>query len=241
MRALPRAALTPVERRYTLEAVRRAAPLFPEPAYRSLPYDDAGTRSAATVVPIVDLDGEAAIVVTRRPSTMEYHRDEWVFPGGRIDPRVDGSAQAAAVRELVEELGVAPSGVEIVGRLDSHGPFSTGFEIEVFVAVLADVADLTPDEREVAEVRVVPLSALMADGAVREGALPEGHQPGPAVAPAPRAEGGPGIGPLLFFGLEPAARLEGERAEAAEPAELWGVQALVLWNLLENLVDARTE
>jgi 8-oxo-dGTP pyrophosphatase MutT (NUDIX family) len=177
-------------------------------------------RPAAVVVPIVDVGGEAAVVVTKRPATMVHHRDDWVFPGGRVDPSLDQSPEHAARREVHEELGVDEDEIEIVGRLSSHGPISTGFVIEVFVGIVAPEATIRPDPREVADVAIVPLAALAADDAFHVETDLRDHDPGPipegfAFVPNPEYV-------LRFFTVRPEEHL-------------WGTQANIVHELLCHL------
>lgn len=59
-----------------------------------------------------DLD---VLLVGRSPA-LAHHPGQVAFPGGRVDPD-DPSAEAAAVREAVEETGLDPAGVEVLGSL----------------------------------------------------------------------------------------------------------------------------
>jgi glyoxylase-like metal-dependent hydrolase (beta-lactamase superfamily II) len=68
-------------------------------------------RPAATVVLLRPGRGAPEILLTRRPSSMAFAADLFVFPGGAVD-RADGpvgddsSYAVAAIRELFEEAGV---------------------------------------------------------------------------------------------------------------------------------------
>ena len=46
-----------------------------------------------------------AVLLTRRAQGLSSHAGQWALPGGRID--AGESAEAAALRELVEEAGLA--------------------------------------------------------------------------------------------------------------------------------------
>ncbi|GCD19255.1 NUDIX hydrolase [Cellulomonas algicola] len=70
---------------------------------------DAGTGEAAVAR---DLD----VLLQRRAATLGHHAGQVAFPGGRTEP-TDRSPAAAAVREAVEETGLDPSGVEVLGTL----------------------------------------------------------------------------------------------------------------------------
>lgn len=149
---------------------------------------DGGTlRRAAIVLAVVDagrgaeLSGiapqtgwsdEAALLLTRRPVTMNRHAGQWALPGGRIDP---GETEAqAALRELEEEVGLALPAEALLGRLDDYETRS-GFVITPFVVWAGDARVLTPAPDEVASVHRIPLSEWLRDDAPR---LDAPHEPG---------------------------------------------------------------
>jgi ADP-ribose pyrophosphatase YjhB (NUDIX family) len=177
------------------------------------------------LVPIVEVDGEAAIVVTRRVASMTFHRGDWVFPGGGVEQDVDEVPEAAARREASEELGVPQSSIEIVGAFDVHGPIVTGFVIHPFVGVILPGVPLVPDPREVGEVAVVPLAQLLADGSYRMSSEYPHHEPGPAAAVSQRREPSDGRASEMPFFL------------VSEGAELWGTQGAILYDVLAHLVE----
>jgi 8-oxo-dGTP pyrophosphatase MutT (NUDIX family) len=115
---------------------------------------------SALVIPVVEVDGIASLVLTKRPATMKNHAGDWVFPGGRIDEGIDADPTAAAYRELEEELGVPQSSARIIGELDMRGPTLQGHTISVFVAVLDSIDSINADEHEVSEVAIVSLEEL---------------------------------------------------------------------------------
>ena len=61
-----------------------------------------------------DLD----VLLLARATTLRSHAGQVAFPGGRVDPGDDGPV-GAALREAVEETGLDPSGVEVLGTLDA--------------------------------------------------------------------------------------------------------------------------
>ena len=67
-----------------------------------------GSRAAAVLVPLFEEDGEAYVVLIKRPDWMPSHRGEIAFPGGKFEPGVDADLRAAALREAHEEIGLAP-------------------------------------------------------------------------------------------------------------------------------------
>jgi 8-oxo-dGTP pyrophosphatase MutT (NUDIX family) len=73
-------------------------------------------RRAAVLLLIGCHDAQPRIVLTQRSARMRAHSGEIALPGGRIDP--GESPEQAAVREAVEEVGVDPAAVRLLGRLD---------------------------------------------------------------------------------------------------------------------------
>lgn len=102
------------------------------PAWRGLPAGTAtagGGRPAAVLILFGVLDDRPAhrharavpsdldVLLVGRATSLTHHPGQVSFPGGRIDPADTGPA-AAAVREAVEETGLDPAGVEVLGVLD---------------------------------------------------------------------------------------------------------------------------
>ncbi len=159
------AALAATDRRFTLADVRERLAVLPPPRASDLHTPE--SRAAAVLVPIFEADGEARIVLTKRPDTMRWHRGEIVFPGGKHDPG-DASLLAAALREAHEEIGLPPESVEVAGELDSLSTVASQFTITPFVGLLAAPPVLRPDPLEVVDAFAVPISELLDPAAYRE-------------------------------------------------------------------------
>ena len=121
------------------------------------------TRESAVLVPVFERDGEARVVLTKRPDTMANHRGEVAFPGGKIDPHVDRSPRDAALREAEEEIGLPRQLVDVIGQLDTMHTVSGPFLIAPFVGLVGALPALVPDPREVERVFDVALSELLSD------------------------------------------------------------------------------
>jgi 8-oxo-dGTP pyrophosphatase MutT (NUDIX family) len=116
----------------------------------------AGTR-AAVLIAITDRD-EPGLLLTVRREHLRTHAGQIAFPGGRVDAGEDSSA--AALREANEELGLEPSAVELVGRLDDYRTV-TGYVIAPVIGVVPADLPLCPHEEEVADWFEAPLAHLL--------------------------------------------------------------------------------
>lgn len=119
------------------------------------------TRPAAVLVPVIDYQGGAQVLLTRRPENMPSHPGQVAFPGGKVE-KSDESIVAAALREAEEEVGLDPSLVDIVGFLDTYQT-GTGFRVTPVVGLVKSTYNLKLDPREVEEAFEVPLRFLMTD------------------------------------------------------------------------------
>ena len=137
--------------------------------------DDPALRRAAValVVTPVPGSGQAGVLVTMRPSGLNRHGGQYALPGGRLD--AGETDEAAALRELREELGLSLDAGAILGRLDDF-PTRSGFRIAPLV-MWADPAPLTPDPSEVAQVFHLPLEELNSDDIPRLTPARDGDQP----------------------------------------------------------------
>ena len=121
--------------------------------------DPSFLKSAAVLLPIVARPDELTVLFTRRTEHLRAHSGQISFPGGRIEEG-DASEQAAALRETQEEIGIAASSIEVVGRLADYHT-RTGFRVTPVVGLVAVPFTLRVDAHEVDEVFEVPLSFLL--------------------------------------------------------------------------------
>lgn len=116
-------------------------------------------RPAAVLVPLIERAGGWSVVLTRRADSLRQHAGQVAFPGGRLDPG-DASLEAAALREAWEEIGLPPTQVRLLGRLDDYVTI-TRYRVTPVVGVIH--GDFTPrlDPREVASLFEAPLDFLV--------------------------------------------------------------------------------
>jgi 8-oxo-dGTP pyrophosphatase MutT (NUDIX family) len=115
---------------------------------------------------------DAALLLTRRPAHMNRHAGQWALPGGRIDG-VE-TPEAAALRELHEEVGLEAPPDAVLGRLDDYATRS-GFVITPVVVWGGEARALVPAPEEVESVHRVPLAEWLRDDAP---ILDAPHEPG---------------------------------------------------------------
>lgn len=99
-----------------------------------------------------------ALLLTRRAEGLSSHAGQWALPGGRIDG--DETPEQAALRELDEEVGLAPGAAAVLGRLDDYATRS-GYLITPVVVWLGPARHVAPNPAEVAGVHRIPASELL--------------------------------------------------------------------------------
>ena len=118
--------------------------------------------------------GGAALVLTRRATSMRAHAGQWALPGGRLEP--GESPLDAALRELHEELRLELAPQALMGILDDY-PTRSGFVITPVVLWAGGQPEIHPDEREVRSVHRVAFSELCRPDSPRFVSIPESDRP----------------------------------------------------------------
>lgn len=132
--------------------------------HRYRPITDAQSSIRhAVLVPFYLANETLHVVLTKRTDNLRSQRGHVSFPGGGREPQ-DPDLLATALRESYEEIGLEPSHVEVLGRIDD---FSTR-DGEVLIAGYAGLIDpdrspypWQPSAFEVAVILEVPVSHLV--------------------------------------------------------------------------------
>lgn len=102
--------------------------------------------------------GTLRTLLTRRPAHMSRHAGQIAFPGGILEE--GESYRDAAVREAHEEVGLDPSSIEVVGRLDDAWS-GAGNRLAPFVALSKVRPRLSANPAEVADILTPDVAPLL--------------------------------------------------------------------------------
>lgn len=185
-------------------ALRRA--LVQAPAR---PFQPEGLIQAAVLIPFLWINGAWHIFFTRRTDHLETHKGQVAFPGGAIDPCDAGDPCAAALREALEETGIQPASVRLIGQMAAMVTI-TGFLVTPVIGVVDWPQPLNLAEYEVSRVFTVPLSWL---------ADPENFEIKPYLRPNGHIE------QVVYY-----SRYDGEI--------IWGVTGRIMYDLIQLLLAA---
>lgn len=137
-------------------------------AYSPLQLPQSTARAAAVLIPLwQNQRGGLELILTRRSKDLSSHPGQVSFPGGAAEPG-DLDVAQTALRETEEEIGIAPSSVQIIGRLDDVITISDFHVAQIVGVVGLDPqrefsVQVTPHSAEVDRVFSVPLSAVLSD------------------------------------------------------------------------------
>ena len=110
---------------------------------------------AAVLVLLYLKDDEVNVLLNKRSETVEHHKNEISFPGGRMDKH-DYSLFDTALRETKEEIGVSPDDVNMFGQLDQVETM-TGYSITPYVGTIPEKYNFIINSAEVSKLLEIPL------------------------------------------------------------------------------------
>lgn len=124
-----------------LDSVRRRLAALPR---RRLKRDG---RRAAVLVPLCHVDGQPAVLFTKRTESVGTHKGQVSFPGGRVDDD-DVDDVDTALRECEEEIGLPRERVRVLGTFHEA--------LAITGVVVTPVLGFIEGDLELAALRVSP-------------------------------------------------------------------------------------
>jgi 8-oxo-dGTP pyrophosphatase MutT (NUDIX family) len=118
-------------------------------------------RPAAVVLGIFE-EPPHGVIFIERAAHLRNHAGQIGLPGGGMDAGDEGDLRTTALREMWEEVAVAPERVSIVGELPVINARVNRYAVTPFVATIAP-GDLRIDATETVGVFTVPLARVVSD------------------------------------------------------------------------------
>ncbi|MCM0605604.1 MAG: CoA pyrophosphatase [Xanthomonadaceae bacterium] len=134
------------------------------------PYFDCTLENKGTLAAVLlFVSHDEHLLLTKRTESVETHKGQIAFPGGRMDlgetdPRV------TATREALEEVGLESSHIDIVGELPLLPVYASSHLIHPVVAIgksKSHEMELTAQVSETAEIFWVPLEFFLSERTYR--------------------------------------------------------------------------
>lgn len=185
--------------------------------------------NSAVLVLLILVNDEFHFVFQKRAADIRQ-AGEICFPGGKFDPGQDVSFRDTAIRETVEELGVASDKLRILGNLDTVVA-TMGATVDAFLGILdlGSLEDLQINQQEVEEVFSIPVSFF-------ENNEPEAYQVNITVNPSSVNQAGEVV--TTF----PAKELGLPERYTKPWGNVWGnvfvyrVEGVIIWGLTARLI-----
>lgn len=180
-------------------------------------------RPAAVLIPLLHASTEEntnriwQVLLTRRTDSVAEHQGQVAFPGGQADP-TDTSPEMTALREAHEEIGLHPSQVRILGKMNSLWTI-TNYLVTPVVGVIPWPFPLRLEEIEVSRVFTIPLDWL---------ADPNHHEIRNRTIPSPYSQ-------ILNRETHPVIYFQPYQDEL-----LWGVSAQIVLSFIDILYNKKT-
>ncbi len=121
-------------------------------------------RPAAVLIPLFNATPQDKneyiwqVLLTRRTNDVAEHQGQVAFPGGRADA-IDTSPESTALREAQEEIGLDPTQVRVLGKMNSLWTISN-YMVTPVVGVIPWPFPIQLEQVEVSRVFSIPLNWL---------------------------------------------------------------------------------
>ena len=136
--------------------------MAPQPRSGGGPDDPipANARQGGVLVLFYPLEGQPYLPLILRPTYDGVHSGQVGFPGGGQESG-DPDIVATALREAQEEIGIALGPITVLGQLSPLYVFASNYLVHPTVAWMAQPPQFHIDQREVAALIEMPLTALL--------------------------------------------------------------------------------
>lgn len=124
-------------------------------------------KASAVLMPLFCKQGQYHLLFTERSDTVDSHKGQVCFPGGKYEA-FDSSLLQTALRETEEEISLRAEDVEILGELDDIPTLTSDYVISPFVGFIPHPYPFRADSKEIREIFSVPLSFLTDEANFRE-------------------------------------------------------------------------
>lgn len=151
------------------DALTAQLKMAPVPRMNRRPPDRSGeVRLGGVLILLYGRDGDLQLLLTRRKDDLQSHAGQVSFPGGRKES--SETLLATALRETLEEVGIPPNAMTVLGALTPLYIFPSDFEVHPFVAWYRNGEQplFTPNTEEVAEIIEVSLDQLLDPSTLKE-------------------------------------------------------------------------
>lgn len=124
-------------------------------------------RESAVALIITEVKGALHSVLIQRPEYDGVHSKQIALPGGKRDLE-DFDLEATARRETHEEINLRPERLELINSLSPIYIPVSQFKVQPFVFYAQELDELIPEEREVDEILIYPITELLDSKNIRK-------------------------------------------------------------------------
>jgi len=113
-------------------------------------------KKSAVMILFMEKESSPHVLLTLRTDKVSTHKGQVSFPGGGYDSS-DKSFLETALRETMEEVGIAPEEIEVLGEFDEYISIM-GYHVYVYVGALNRMQNYVVCTDEIDEMLEVPFS-----------------------------------------------------------------------------------
>jgi 8-oxo-dGTP pyrophosphatase MutT (NUDIX family) len=121
---------------------------------RSVDYPE--YKKAAVMIIFMEMEHSPYVLLTQRTDRVSTHKGQVAFPGGGFDP-TDKNMLDTALRETLEEVGIKPDEIEVLGEFDEYISIA-GFHVYCYVGALNKAQKYNPSKDEIDRILEAPFS-----------------------------------------------------------------------------------